>query len=74
MESDLTEDQWKSVPMTEPPRPAGAQEVIEIQIMKLENDIRRDLAELPKWARLLVYLWLRYVDKHDRDELLKLFD
>jgi hypothetical protein len=48
-------------------------ERIEIQIMKLEDEIVNDLRQLPKWVRVVLYFWMRYVDGGERDELLPLF-
>ena len=45
----------------------------EIHIMKLEDDVRELAAELPGWARVLLWLWLRYKDGFSRNELAYMF-
>lgn len=45
----------------------------EIQIMKLEDEIRELAATLPKWVRVFLWLWLRYRDGFSRDELSDIF-
>ncbi len=49
-------------------------ERIEIKIMELEDEIRDLLRQLPRPIRFLVYLYMRYIDREDRDELKRLFD
>ncbi len=49
-------------------------ERIEIRIMELEDEIRDLLRQLPRPLRFLVYLYMRYIDREDRDELKRLFD
>lgn len=49
-------------------------ERIEIRIMELEDEIRDLLRQLPRPLRFLVYLYMRYVDHQDREELKRLFD
>ena len=49
-------------------------ERIEIRIMELEDEIRDLLRQLPRPLRFLVYLYMRYIDREDRNELKRLFD
>ena len=46
---------------------------IETQIVKLEDDIRNDLAQLPSWVRFLIYWYFRLTDPEERDGLDRLF-
>ena len=49
-------------------------EEIEIRLMELEDEIRGLLRQLPRPIRFLVYLYMRYIDHENRDELKRLFD
>ena len=49
-------------------------ERIEIRIMELEDEIRDLLRQLPRPLRFLVYLYMRYIDREDKNELKRLFD
>ena len=49
-------------------------ERIEIKLMELEDDIRGLLRQLPRPIRFLVYLYMRYINHEDKDELKRLFD
>ncbi len=49
-------------------------ERIEIKIMELEDEIRDLLRQLPRPLRFLVYLYMRYIEREDKDELKRLFD
>lgn len=49
-------------------------ESIEIQIMKLEDDIQKDLIEFPSWIRFMIYWYFRLTEPESRDDLDKLFN
>ena len=47
---------------------------MEIQIMKLEDEIRADLAELPSWIKFLLYWYFRWREPAERRDLDQLFE
>ena len=49
-------------------------EQIEIKIMELEDEIRDLLRQLPRPIRFIVYLYMRFIKRADRNELKRLFD
>ena len=49
-------------------------ERIEIKIMKLEDEIRILLCQLPRPIRFLLKLYMRHIKREDIDELQRIFD